>query len=360
MYDALLSFVGYDKNLHYRDRIMYFINLCCAMLGLLFLVFYVVLLKFMPAIIGISLYCLGAIYVFYLLKQRKFRLAKFVLIGTFLLQETSIVFILFPHEVHFNLYYYIIAPITFFVYDRDVKEERRWIYIFNALAVILYMVSELGLKSPFVYIPDENIIYLFTWTSAFTSIMSITYVFHVFSKEISDVYSELSKQATTDGLTHIKNRRFLFHSGRDAFNQSIVSKETFVLIVLDIDHFKRINDTYGHPTGDSVLIQLVNLIRNQIRKDDVFSRYGGEEFAVLLKDTDLADGIKRAERIRKSVEETTFTTCDLDQLTLTVSMGVVQSESKFGSFENMVQSADKALYTAKNNGRNLVIAVESH
>jgi len=293
------------------------------------------------------------------MKNQRFKLAKFLIIIGFLIQETSIVFFLFPHEVHFNLYYYIVAPITFFAYDYDNTAERRLIYLFTGTAIGLFLLSEMNLNIPFAYNPSDEVIRLFTWISAVTSILSITIVFQIFAKELSNVHRELSQLANTDGLTQIFNRRFLFKLGKEQFHLSAKYERTFALIIMDVDYFKHINDTYGHPTGDSVLIQLVDLIRGQIRKGDVFSRYGGEEFAVLLKNTDLEDGIKSAEKIRTSIEQNGFTSCDGEALKVTMSAGVVQCTDAYDSFENMVQAVDKALYTAKENGRNCVVSVEN-
>ncbi len=135
------------------------------------------------------------------------------------------------------------------------------------------------------------------------------------------------------------------------------------LIMLDIDHFKRINDTYGHPTGDRVIRQLSDLCVHSSRKNDLVARLGGEEFAIVMPETKSSEAEKLAERIRRSVEETTILSDDGQPVKWTVSLGVtelvsesVSREIQVSAFvEKFIQSADSALYQAKNSGRNQLI-----
>lgn len=341
--------------MHYRSRIAYIINGCSMLLAALFLLFYVFLIKFSPAIPGTMIYLFSTIFVFYLLKKKHFKLANFLIVFGFLMQETSIVFVLFPHEIHFNLYYFIVAPITFFIYDIEDPIERIGIYFFTGVAVLLFLVSEMGVYSPYAYQPTSEIVKLFKGISVFTSILSITIVFHIFTKELSKVHKELSQMANTDSLTRIYNRRFLFDLGDSQFHLANKYNRSFVMILLDIDYFKKINDTYGHPVGDSILVQLTDLIRSQIRKGDILSRYGGEEFAVLLKNTELEDGVHIAEKIRNSIEHHEFTTSSNEPLRVTISAGVVEYANDYSSFGEMVHDVDTALYEAKNSGRNCIV-----
>nr|BAX83709.1 Diguanylate cyclase [Escherichia coli] len=135
------------------------------------------------------------------------------------------------------------------------------------------------------------------------------------------------------------------------------------MIMLDIDHFKRINDTYGHPTGDRVIRQLSDLCVHSSRKNDLVARLGGEEFAIVMPETKSSEAEKLAERIRRSVEETTILSDDGQPVKWTVSLGVtelvsesVSREIQVSAFvEKFIQSADSALYQAKNSGRNQLI-----
>ena len=123
---------------------------------------------------------------------------------------------------------------------------------------------------------------------------------------------------------------------------------------MDIDYFKNVNDSYGHPVGDQTLIELSDLIRHHIRKEDTFSRHGGEEFAIIVRKTDRVTGLAFANKLREVISEHVF---DINEheINLTVSIGITQYESKYKSFDAMMLVADKALYEAKDQGRNQVI-----
>ncbi len=177
-------------------------------------------------------------------------------------------------------------------------------------------------------------------------------------KELKTVNKELEKIAFIDPLTGLLNRR--------SFDR-IVNKELAMmerndyescLIMLDIDFFKHINDIYGHPAGDSVLIQISNLLKKSLRKYDALCRLGGEEFLILLPHTTLKDSKTVAEKLRKSIESYKFFVCD-NKVNLTASFGVssLASNSK-AELIHKYANADNALYLAKQDGRNCVRASE--
>lgn len=124
-------------------------------------------------------------------------------------------------------------------------------------------------------------------------------------------------------------------------------------MILDIDHFKKVNDTYGHVVGDEVIRHLSGLIRYHVRETDVSGRYGGEEFIVLLPDTPLKNAYVFAERLRKEVEESITKYNDID-LKYTISLGIAEIEPTIKSYEAWIECADAALYHSKKNGRNKV------
>jgi len=161
------------------------------------------------------------------------------------------------------------------------------------------------------------------------------------------------KNSTIDGLTNCLNKmeiqrqisNFLLTYLRYKANQ-------FSIIMLDIDHFKKVNDTYGHLTGDYVLRELSNLIRNTARECDMCGRFGGEEFLILLPETKVVGAIKFAKRVNELCEKYNFTFQDI-QIKITVSLGVT-SIDKTDSLTSIIDRCDTALYDAKKNGRNRV------
>ncbi len=161
---------------------------------------------------------------------------------------------------------------------------------------------------------------------------------------------QLRRLATTDFLTGINNRRNFVNLTEIEIDRSRRYKHPFALIMLDIDHFKKINDTYGHSSGDQVLIEFCDVCLKELRKNDFMGRVGGEEFAIALVECDLRTGVVVAERIRNAVASHT-TTINNQEVRFTVSLGVVQMPPK-GDLNAMLERADNALYQAKENGRN--------
>ncbi len=169
-------------------------------------------------------------------------------------------------------------------------------------------------------------------------------------------YGNLGLAAHTDSLTKVYNKGYLLEALEAEFKRAKALHTDFSLVFFDLDHFKRINDTYGHEAGDLVLIQLTQLIRTQhLRTHDVFARYGGEEFVILLASTDEVGALETAEKIRAGIEHHAFT-YEKQRLPVTVSVGVATLTGMVESASTLLRNADRALYQAKQNGRNQVLA----
>jgi diguanylate cyclase (GGDEF)-like protein len=164
----------------------------------------------------------------------------------------------------------------------------------------------------------------------------------------------LREQAVTDPLTGVYNRRHLFAHGSELFAQARRYNRPTAAILFDVDHFKRINDTYGHVAGDEVLKSITGSVGGVLRKPDVLARYGGEEFAILLPETDMTGAANLAERIRQVVESLTVKIEGRPEH-VTVSIGFAVAQERDKDFEALVMRADDALYTAKDRGRNMVV-----
>jgi len=160
---------------------------------------------------------------------------------------------------------------------------------------------------------------------------------------------KVRKKSEVDFLTGIFNRRKFMELYRQELDRSTRYGHPFCLIFFDLDHFKKVNDHYGHHTGDKVLSRLTQVVQKNIRKVDVFARWGGEEFILLVPEQDLLGGQQCAEKLRLLIEGLLFA----NDLRLTASFGVAVSNPGI-NFEALFQKADKALYIAKNEGRNRV------
>lgn len=167
-----------------------------------------------------------------------------------------------------------------------------------------------------------------------------------------NLYDEMVKLSVIDSLTHVYNRRYFQHRLLDEFARSRRYNREFCCIIIDIDHFKEINDTLGHLAGDIVLKKIAGFLRRNLRAADVLCRYGGDEFGVLLPETNIEGAYITAERIRKLVEKT-----DLGQperpMIITLSCGISSLiEGSAMGMDELVTQADVALYKAKREGRN--------
>ncbi|MEO0136417.1 MAG: GGDEF domain-containing protein [candidate division WOR-3 bacterium] len=163
---------------------------------------------------------------------------------------------------------------------------------------------------------------------------------------------KLTEQANRDRLTGLYNRHYFDRAFEQQFNNAHQKREPLTLFFIDIDHFKKINDTYGHDKGDEVLRGVAHMIQALCRKDDIVARYGGEEFVVLFPKMDSASATQIAESMRKIVEEKS---AEIIGIKITVSIGVATDFLRFTSSHDFIKSADNALYKAKSSGRNRVV-----
>jgi diguanylate cyclase len=170
---------------------------------------------------------------------------------------------------------------------------------------------------------------------------------------------EIERLATTDALTGVYNRRKWLEEANRVLARFLRSGHRFSVLYLDLDHFKRLNDTHGHATGDLVLQQFAELVAEQVRELDVLGRFGGEEFVVLLPETPLENAKSIAHRIRATTEALSIRT-NQQTLNLTVSIGLAEVSLEDSSIEDVLHRADVALYQAKALGRNRVALESSH
>ncbi len=157
-------------------------------------------------------------------------------------------------------------------------------------------------------------------------------------------------QASLDPLTGVLNRRAFLNEAKPQLAQALEQDKQSCAIFMDIDNFKQVNDTYGHPAGDAVLVSLARTLRNGLRQNDLLSRYGGEEFVVLLPKTGASQGVQIAERIRKAVMA-----IEDGPRPITISLGISATNSDIHDLETLLDLADQALYKAKNTGKNRVV-----
>jgi len=169
------------------------------------------------------------------------------------------------------------------------------------------------------------------------------------------IEEKIKNFATTDSLTGLKNRRFLDEIIEIKMTRSDRYQEPLSIIIFDLDHFKKVNDTWGHPIGDEMLKHVAEITNNTIRESDIFIRLGGEEFMIVLPNTNITGAVEIAERVRKALEENEHPVAGKQ----TASFGVAE-KIKDDIFNDLYKRADKAVYLAKESGRNRVVRYEDN
>ncbi len=173
---------------------------------------------------------------------------------------------------------------------------------------------------------------------------------HLYSS-LKEKERELRKLASTDPLTGLPNKRILMEFLEFELNRAKRKGTPLSVAVFDIDDFKQINDTYGHLAGDQILRALAGVVRKNLRSTDIVGRFGGEEFVVIMPETDLKTAVRVMERLRRTVEETYFEPVG----NLSISVGITELKSDDDT-ESLLRRADEKLYQAKREGKNRVLA----
>ena len=178
----------------------------------------------------------------------------------------------------------------------------------------------------------------------------------LYQERLRNMVSSAVELAVTDPLTGLYNRRYLDAHIASAVARASATEKPVCVLIFDIDHFKDVNDTHGHEAGDDVLRDFSDRLRRGVRGIDLVVRYGGEEFVLVMPETDAEYASAVAERLRSDVEKVPFATRSGDQIPVTVSIGLAQWQGASDTAEALIRRADQALYAAKRAGRNRVVA----
>ncbi len=263
-----------------------------------------------------------------------------------------------------------------FPYYTQVLQEKQPVFIEDALSTSINLLSTLeedirnnlikylGITRhiPGMFIPliaEENVLGIFgLWGESIEkediSALSIFARQVAVAIEKSRLFENVQRLAKIDDLTGVPNRRHLFSLGTRELNKAKRFGFPLSTIMLDLDHFKQVNDTYGHATGDQVLREVAVRCHRCTREIDIFGRYGGEEFALVLPNTRKEDAVSIADRLRKAIAAKPIHT-DIGNIEITISIGVAELDEHIPDLATLLDRADTALYAAKNQGRNCVV-----
>jgi len=232
--------------------------------------------------------------------------------------------------------------------------ERILMAVFSSLGAIFIMIRAghiLFEPTLRVDLFSPGLLDALTFMSLFAATLTASFAFLMMHRGRAE--QNLRRLAMFDGLTEIFNRRAFFDLAERELSRALRTPESTALLMMDLDHFKVVNDTWGHQVGDRVLIDFSKRVQRGLRREDIFGRYGGEEFCVLLPGMSLEGAIVIANRIRKEVEERPLAGLPT---AITVSIGVTAAIGLV-DLEAMLARSDVALYQAKNSGRNLVVGL---
>ena len=241
------------------------------------------------------------------------------------------------------------------IYMADMKDYRASVFPFRAENIrsifVIPLIYESKLLGLFV-MSSEKAHFLDTFQKKLLEVICNQAATSIANAKL---HAEIEKLATRDGITGLFNHRVFQEKLSEELKKLSRYSEPSSLLLADIDFFKKINDTYGHPSGDLVLKEVSNIIREAIRDIDMPARYGGEEFAAILPRTDSKGAMNIAERLRKAVMNASFdigTISPIRPIQVTLSIGIATTPSDAKTKEELIEKADQALYYAKHNGRN--------
>jgi diguanylate cyclase (GGDEF)-like protein len=192
------------------------------------------------------------------------------------------------------------------------------------------------------------------WNSIYRKLNETLGELHATQATLANRTAELERLSRTDALTGLHNRRSLYERAALEIQEIRRTHRSLAVALFDVDHFKRINDTYGHNVGDSVLKSVARAAGSELRSEDFLARLGGEEFAVLIPDCTFAEAAAVAERMRRSIARSSITLDTGDSASVTASFGVTRFDSESDTFDAVLNRADGLCYSAKNAGRNSV------
>jgi diguanylate cyclase (GGDEF)-like protein len=247
--------------------------------------------------------------------------------------------------------FFLVIPLVLLLIDDHRSSKIK--AIISITALVSFFTRELfSHRIGSIYYFDEIVSRFLYITALAIDLIGMILVLYIFSTGMRKVQNMLHELTITDVLTQISNRRNLMRFLEEVFLRAKRYHYPFCLIMIDVDYFKKVNDQYGHDIGDIVLIELAYTLNTSVRNIDMAGRFGGEEFCIILPDTDKKEAISVAERIRKTVEGHVINTPTGEKIKITISLGLSFMKEGYRNMDELLRDADQALYRAKDLGRN--------
>lgn len=252
------------------------------------------------------------------------------------------------YEYRFMSQPFMIAIVLFPIVIAPIYKRKELVYLQAAISLIMLIWMEI------IY---EPVIWESQWGYYVEKVVCVALLFYTlirFEREIMVMTNLLGAQNSIDSLTRLLNHEAFYAELDERMREFVEEQEPFSLIIVDIDNFKKVNDTYGHAFGDEVIRRIAEIIRYHKGSQGICARYGGEEFAVILPHKGLNDAILQAERIRREFEKEEFETEEGQIHHFSISLGVAEYNRQYPTASAFFEMADKALYEAKGTGKNRV------
>jgi len=280
-------------------------------------------------------------------------------------------------EGHLEMRYYLIALIIYmptmgmltlsFNGLIDNHDLTRYAFIFGSFAEVIFfnslMIShyhivfqeKIRIQNELIKVKEEKEILLEDEIKErVKDLESINEKLVAQAKELETTQEHLRLEATTDSLSNLYNRRYIIGISDRLFDTALRYSQNLSVIMIDLDDFKNINDTYGHAIGDEVIIRCAKVLKETVRTSDILARYGGEEFLMLIPNTPNEEVLDLANRIRENIENEKIPYGNEEPLSFTMSLGITHLQENDLNMDQLIQRADKALYTAKSKGKNCI------
>lgn len=350
---------GVDSHLDYTTKRKVLFTNIAALLAVLSYSFYVLLYLFIGnsalnnAILLLIPFFPPQALVLYLNRKGNYSQARWLLVFAVMGSQLSVSFIWFGSFLNSYYSYILFALVAIVVFPLERWKSILFLFAVN-IGLYLYFEFNWIEPAPALLDLDNDIVRYIRHLYPTTSLLSVLLFMGMVEYVAARGERKLERLSVTDPLTMLPNRRYFEHTFKLEAAQNQRSQNHLSLAILDIDHFKHVNDNYGHDVGDQVLIHIAELLRRSTRAGNVIARVGGEEFALLLPNTRQSEALEMAERIRINIEGASYFH-DGKRIPLTISIGIAEVDCD-SPLENSYRLADEALYEAKRNGRNRVEA----
>lgn len=286
---------------------------------------------------------------FYLIYKNEFIKARLSFFVVVLLQFLVITIFFLSTKSGIHYYYFLVPPVAYLMFRKEMKLR----FIISAISFLLLVLCHFYGQNYHILDLDENILDIIYIISIIIIFLVYIVLFNTFLDEIRKREVKLEALSKTDYLTKILNRRAFYTKSNEMIKLSERYETDLGLLLFDIDHFKMINDKYGHDAGDSVLVSLCKELSKSIRDTDCFARFGGEEFIIVLLNVSKEELLSFAEKIREIVEDMKIKSIKSEDINFTISIGATIFK-KEENIESFIKRADIAMYKAKTEGRNIV------